>query len=129
MWFMIHPFSFPVFLSSAHWRSGEEARFTTTSGFVLGHLRTSLDAGMGHSRAWTPGEEEALPRDVAGRDTVLWTQSCGTCCSLQPAMGQPASQGHGPSELGIYSVSPWPTVLTGLLCVNSRNCVIVLPLF
>lgn len=125
---MIHPFSFPVFLSSAHWWSGEEAHFTTTSGFVLGHLCTSLDAGVGRSRAWPPGEEEALPGDVASRDTVPRTQSCGTRCSLQPAMGQPASHSHGPSELGIHSVSPGP-LFPRLLCINSCNCVIALPLF
>lgn len=101
---------------------------TTTSGFVLGHLRTSLDVGAGHSRAWPPREEEALPGDAASRDTVPWTQSCGTRCSLQPATGQPASHSRGPSELGIHSVSPGP-LFPRLLCVNSCNCVVALLLF
>ena len=61
-----------------------------TSGFILGHLRAFLDAGMAHSRAWPPREEEALPRDMAGRDKVPRTQSCGTHQLFSKAYQGPA---------------------------------------
>lgn len=47
---------------------------TTTFGFILGRLHTSLDVGLGPSRAWLLGGAEALPRAVAvgPLDSEVW---------------------------------------------------------